>query len=328
MWTELSPIISNVRLDNLRRRALCPRVAEPMKSAGRQRKPRARSSPGVHIHGCLLLTLLATAISGCNRSPSDQQVSVARLDRETTPLQVQHLHTELHHTTDNLAYEHTVSIELGKALLTTRVREIQGACQADKQFGCTLLDMSVHVSETMPNGSIRIRLAPAGVDSFIASASQNGKVTSRITHAEDLAEQVNDTERELALLTTHRDRLSRFMEDKSLKVDQLIAVSKELASAQTQIESANAVQANLHRRIDTNLLTLSLSIPETVAIAQRTPIRDAFSAFGAEFTEAISQVIRFVAVLIPWLILIVPGVILIRLFWRGLGRWLSRRDAK
>ncbi|MFL6603571.1 MAG: DUF4349 domain-containing protein [Steroidobacteraceae bacterium] len=246
---------------------------------------------------------------------------------ESVPRQAEQVQAGQHRTTDNLAYEHTVSIELGKALLPTRVREIQSACQTDKLYGCTLLDISVHTAEDIPQGTIRIRLAPSGVDAFIGLASQNGEVTARTTPAEDLAEQVTDTERELTLLTTHRDRLSEFMKDKSLKVDQLIAVSKELASAQTQIESAGTVRANLHRRIDTHLLTLNLSIPQQVAVAQRTPIRDAFSSFGSEFTEAIAQVIRFVAVLIPWSIVIVPGVILIRLFWRGIGRWLSRRDA-
>jgi hypothetical protein len=308
MRAESSPITSQSRLDNRRSPVAHQRVAGPMTSG----------------HFWLPLSLLALA--GCSHSSSEQH-AVAQLYTQSVSSQGEPVHAEQHRTTDSLAYEHTVSIELGKSLLPTRVREIQGACQTDQQFGCTLLDMSVHTAEDIPNGSIRIRLAPAGVDAFIGLASQNGTVTARITHAEDLAQQVNDTERELALLTTHRDRLSKFMADRSLKVDQLIAVSKELAAAQNQIESASTVQANLHRRIDTNLLTLNLSIPQKVAIAQRTPIRDAFSSFGSEFTEAIAQVIRFVAVLIPWLILIIPGVVLIRLFWRSIGRWLSRRDA-
>jgi hypothetical protein len=62
-------------------------------------------------------------------------------------------------------------------------------------------------------------------------ASKNGTVKDRLTHAEDLTEKVTDTEREVALLTTHRDRLSEFLKDKSLKVDQVITVSRELASA-------------------------------------------------------------------------------------------------
>jgi hypothetical protein len=308
MRTEWPRIISQVRRNNRHLPIISQYVAEPMTS------------------GPFWLLFSVLALAGCTRSSSDQH-SVAQLYKQSAPNQTELARAEQHRPSDNLAYEHTVSIELGKSLLPTRVREIQGACQTDEKFGCTLLDMSVQSAADVPNGTIRIRLAPTGVDGFISLASQNGKVTGRITHAEDLAQQVNDTERELTLLTTHRDRLAKFMEDKSLKIDQLIAVSKELSVAQTQIESASTVQANLHRRIDTNLLTLNLSIPQEVAIAQRTPIRDAFSSFGSEFTEAIAQVIRFVAVLIPWLIVIIPGVALIRLFWRGIGRWLSRRDA-
>jgi hypothetical protein len=84
----------------------------------------------------------------------------------------------------------------------------------------------------------------------------------------------------------------------------------------------------LHRRIDTEVLTLNLSIPRQVAASQRTPIRDALNSFGTEFTDALAQVIRFVAALIPWLVIIVPGLVLVRLFWRMIGRWLARREAR
>jgi hypothetical protein len=319
MRTDHPHLTARIRPVNRYHSPPCRGVVESESSVNRRNRQQE------YVHVGLLLSLLTLA--GCTRSADEQQLHVARLSMEPVARQTEQVQAVQHRTTDNLAYEHTVSIELAKALLPTRVRDIQSACQTDKQFGCTLLDISVRTAEDIPQGSIRIRLAPSGVDTFIDLASQNGAVTARATHAEDLAEQVTDTERELTLLTTHRDRLSDFMKDKSLKVDQLIAVSKELASAQTQIESAGTARANLHRRIDTHLLTLNLSIPQQVAVAQRTPIRDAFSSFGSEFTEAIAQVIRFVAVLIPWLIVIAPGVILIRVFWRGIGRWLSRRDA-
>jgi len=116
------------------------------------------------------------------------------------------------------------------------------------------------------------------------------------------------------------------MKDKSLKVDQLITVSRELATVQTQLEAAATTRANLHRRIDTELLTFNLSVPTMATSVQPTPIRDALRSFAADFTEAIAQVIRFVAAVIPWLVVIVPGIILLRLFWRAVGRWLARRE--
>jgi hypothetical protein len=149
---------------------------------------------------------------------------------------------------------------------------------------------------------------------------------SPATHAEDLAQPVADNERQLSMLTTHRDRLMQFVNDRSLKVDQLITVSKELASVQSQIETVSSDQANLRRRIDTELLNLRLSVPSIAIAAAHTPVADAVQSFRTDFTEAVAQVIRFVAALIPWLVVIIPGLILLRMFWRAVGRWLMRRE--
>jgi hypothetical protein len=278
-----------------------------------------------HRKHLVWLCIAFVGLPGCDRETHTPSVAMAL---ETAPLRATLAKSTEHYKAGNLAYEHTVSVELGKALLPTRMQEIQTACVTDKQFDCKLLDISVRTAEDVPSGSIRMRLAPDGVEAFISIASKDAAVTSRITHAEDLTEQVTDTERELSQLTTHRDRLAEFMKDKSLKVDQVIAVSRELSSVQTQIEATSAARLNLHRRIDTEVLTLNLSIPRQVAASQRTPIRDALNSFGTEFTDALAQVIRFVAALIPWLVIIVPGLVLVQLFWRMIGRWLARREAR
>jgi hypothetical protein len=128
--------------------------------------------------------------------------------------------------------------------------------------GCTLLDFSERTDQSVPSASIRMRLAPASVTPLVAVASKDALVASRSTHAEDLAEPIADTERELALLTTHRDRLAEFMKSKDLKVEQLLLVSRELSSAQTQIDSLNSQRANLQRRVATQVLTINLSLPD------------------------------------------------------------------
>ena len=160
---------------------------------------------------------------------------------------------------------------------------------------------------------------------MITLASREGHITSRNTHAEDLAEPVQDTDRELAQLSAQRERLTEFVNRKGLPIEQLISVSRELASVQVQIDTANTRKANLHRRIDTELLTLNLSPPGEALAAEQTPILDALHSFGSDFKEAVAQVIRFVAVLVPWLVIIVPGLLLIRLLWRWKFR-MSRPD--
>jgi Domain of unknown function (DUF4349) len=102
-------------------------------------------------------------------------------------------------------------------------------------------------------------------------------------------------------------------------------VSKGQATVQTQIDAAATTRANLHRRIDTDLLTLKLNVPYETLAAQRTPVSDAVKSFAIDFNDAIAQVIRFIAALIPWLLVIVPGLILVRLLWHVIGRWLARQ---
>jgi Domain of unknown function (DUF4349) len=274
-------------------------------------------------HRTVWIMLSVLALAACSREPSRKvsaTLSFATVSPQTAA------GAEQRPKEKNLAYEHTVSIALDRAKLGNRMREIQVACASDKEFGCTLLDVSQRSDVDFPSGTIRMRLAPAGVEVFTASASKNGTVTDSLTHAEDLTEKVTDTEREVTLLTTHRDRLSAFLKDKSLKVDQVIAVSKELASVQTELETAATTRANLSRRIDTELLTLKLSVPVDIMSIEPTPIQAAMSSFAANFTDAIAQVIRFIAAVIPWLVVIVPGIILVRLFWRAIGRWLARRE--
>lgn len=217
---------------------------------------------------------------------------------------------------DALAYEHSVAVEVTRELLNQRLEEIQTACRTDAASGCTLLDVSVSSHELVPSGSVRMRLAPAGVDSMIATAAKDGKITSRTTHAEDLAEPVADTERQLALLTTHRERLDELMKNRTLSVDQLITVSRELASVQTQIEQFSTTRANLRRRIDTELLTINLSVPSHEFYAQQSPVMDALRSFGSDAQRAFAGVIRFIAVILPWLIVLVPGTLALRWWWR------------
>jgi hypothetical protein len=229
---------------------------------------------------------------------------------------------------NTLAYEHTISIELSKELVSARLRELEAACVADRASDCTMLQMEMRASDDVPSGFIRMRLARRGVEPIIELAGKDGEIQARSTQAEDLAQPIADTERQLALLTLHRDRMTELMKSKDIKIDQLIALSKELATVQTQIDSYGTERANLRRRVATELLTVNLQPPGRDYAVQETPVMDSLRLFGSMFREAIGQVITFVAFVVPWLVIIIPGLILLRLFWRWIGRWMSRRERR
>jgi hypothetical protein len=279
------------------------------------------AKPGIR---CFMVLCVLAGLPGCNKevagvgsagpNASPQMVTMAGMATTAqSPAAV-----------DTLAYEHTVSIEMTAELLPTRLREVEAACNADRASGCTILDVSLNSRQDLPTGSIRMRLAPTGVEPIIALASKDSTVTGRNTRAEDLAETVADTERQLALLSLHRERLTEFMKSKELKFEQLITVSKELATVQSQIDSLSTQRANLRRRIDTDLLTINLSLPTHAYAAKGSPVTDALRYFGSDFREAVGMVIRFLAVLLPWLVILLPGLFLLRLFWRWIGRKIAR----
>jgi len=229
---------------------------------------------------------------------------------------------------DTLAYEHSVSIELDRKVVPARLREIEAACTSGKPVECTVLEVNLQRQDDIFTGMIRMRIAPQGVDPTIEAASQGGAVSSRFTRAEDLAQPIADTQRKLALMTTHRDRLVDIMKSKDLKIEQLITVSKELATVQTEIDAASTQQAQLRRRVDTDLLTINLSPTRAEYFSQQTPIRDALRLFGSNFREAVSHVISFIAIVLPWPVIVLPGLYLLRAFWSWIGRTLARRQQR
>lgn len=262
-------------------------------------------------------------LSGCSKEMSSLSDSASEAPRAMAALAPP---AEGGRQVGTLAYEHTISIEMSREILPQRMRELEAACNADRASNCTVLNVSSRSNQDLPSGSITMRLAPGGLEPIIALASKDGEVTSRNTSAEDLAQPVADTDRQVALMTLHRDRLTEFMKSQDIKIEQLITVSKELATVQSQLDSLNTQKANLRRRIDTDLLTIDLSVPRQDYMSEQSPVKDALRSFGSDFREAVGMVIRFFAVLIPWLVIILPGLFLLRLFWQWIGRKLARRQ--
>lgn len=269
----------------------------------------------------LIVICVCSALSGCSEREARMMAMQAPMEMAGMAVAAAPPAQPVRGAT--LAYEHNLSVEMDKELLPTRLREVEAACNADRASGCTVLEVALSSDQDLPSGNIRMRLAPAGVEPLITLASKDVEVTGRNTRAEDLAEPVADTERQLALMTLHRDRLTEFMKNKDIKIEQLITVSKELATVQAQIDSLGTQRANLRRRIDTDLLTINLSLPKRAYVSDPAPVSDALRYFGNDFREAVAMVIRFVAVLLPWLVIVLPGLFLLRLFWRWIGRKFS-----
>lgn len=208
-----------------------------------------------------------------------------------------------------LAYEHEIAIELAADAIPARLAEAQAGCSTQKFGDCSVLKVQQQGGE-YPTAGLTVRIAPAGVEPLIALASRNAHVGSRSTRAEDLAQVVQDTAQQQARLQGERARLLEFQQRRDLAVADMIALSKQLAQVEAQLQVNEREAAQHARRLDTNLLTLNFHPPG--GESGRNEIAQAFRDFGRTLSMGTAWTIRALAFLIPLGVVLVGLVMLIR----------------
>lgn len=195
-----------------------------------------------------------------------------------------------------LAYEHEVQIEIRADEMAPRLQALQADCQQAKFGACTVLGVSQSGGD-YPRASLKVRIAPAGVEPMIRSAGEGAKIGSRSTHAEDLAEVVADNRLQRSRLQKEHARLTEFQRRKDISVSDMIALSRQLSEIEAQAEGAERAGAQQQRRIDTQLLTVELATPG--GQQGRNEIAQSVRDFGAILATSIAWLIRATAALLP-----------------------------
>jgi hypothetical protein len=211
-----------------------------------------------------------------------------------------------------LAYEHSFEIELAEEAIPARLAAAQASCLGQKLGDCAVLGIEQSGGD-YPHASLTVRIAPSGVEPLVALAAEGGDVASRSTRAEDLAQVVHDNEAQRARLEKELARLDAFAGRKDIAVADLIALTKQIADSETQLEAAKREAAQQRRRIDTNLVTLTWRRPGVDAATSA--ISDALDEFGETFAVGVALVIYAVAYLIPVALALAVPIAGIR-WWR------------
>lgn len=196
----------------------------------------------------------------------------------------------------SLAYETDISIQMAGKDIPARVAAVQSACFSQAVGDCAVLDVKQQGGDN-PFASIKVRVAPEGVEKLIGSASQGGEITSRATSAEDLAQAVADNDLRRARLENEHKRLLEFQDKPNVKLDEMLRLSERMAEVEAQLDVAQQSQAQMKRRIDTNLLTLRFS--PTGVEEGGSEIGDAFRDSGSILAGVTAGLIRAAAALIP-----------------------------
>lgn len=260
----------------------------------------------------LLAGLLLAGLAACSNAPESSMAGGA------APAAMMAL-PEAAHDKDAqegalLAYEHHAEIRIAAADIVPRMQAAQAACNEARFGQCVVLDVR-QTGGDFPSATLGMRMAPAAVEPMIALASAGAELGSRSTQAEDLAVVVRDNDQVRARLRKELERLQQFQQRGDLAVADMIALSKQIAETEAQLEAADQEAAQHRRRIDTQRLTLEFQPP--AGQAGRSEIGQALRDFGAILSAGAAWTIRALAFLIPVAVLVVLLVLLVR--------WLRRR---
>lgn len=215
-----------------------------------------------------------------------------------------------------LAYEHDAEVAIAADQIPQRLQAARTACEGGKFGACVVLSVQQSGGD-QPGAMLGMRIAPAGVEPMIALASAGATLGSRNTRAEDLAVVVRDNGTVQDRLRKELARLQEFQQRRDLAVADMIALSKQLAETEAQLQAAEQEGAQHRRRIDTQLLTLNFRPPG--GQSGRNEIAQALRDFGSTLSMGAAWTIRAAAFLIPLLLVLV-------LLVAGVRRWRRRRS--
>lgn len=184
------------------------------------------------------------------------------------------------------------------------------------QCEVTSSTITTKTSDSEPTGTVAMRVVPEDLSKLIAEVETLGQVSQHTTEREDKTSDVVDADARIKNLTTFRDSLRAMLAKPSVTVKDLIDIQQELTDTQSQLDTATAMRkvlANETEKIAVDV-TFAAELPgrSTGAFAA---IWEALLNSEADLADSTTTLIAVIVSVIPWLIVIVPGV------WLGIRGW-------
>jgi len=234
-----------------------------------------------------------------------------------------------------LAYRYDMALELPAAVLADTQAAHAEACMAAGPQRCQVISASVNNPDTpRPSAFLSLRAAPDWLAEFRAlleseAEAAGGSVISASTQVEDLTARIVDSEARLAAQTTLRDRLLTLLETRDGDLADLLAVERQLAQVQADLDARASVLAALRQRVDTSILDLRYQPTRQIVEPDAfDPIGEALKEMGDVFARSVAAIILFIAGVLPWLVIILPVLwLIVRTITRAIrGRKAAKRS--
>lgn len=223
-----------------------------------------------------------------------------------------------------LAYEHSVLLEVPEAGLAERMAALREACTAQRHGDCSLLRFEETSRGGGRGGLVVARMAPDAVAPWLAQAGDGGRTVSSSTHAEDLADSVRDLDRQRRRIEAQQARLDELETRGPLSASDLIAVATERARLDTELAGLAQADANVTRRLETNLVSVRFQTDGEGAFAR---LGEAFVDLDEVFVDGLIEALEIGVAGLPFVLLAFPLALLWRWGWRRATGAVKRERA-
>ncbi|MBI1233808.1 MAG: DUF4349 domain-containing protein [Alphaproteobacteria bacterium] len=234
-----------------------------------------------------------------------------------------------------LAYRYAYGLRAPAEAVRPLVQQHQQACEAAGPSLCQIVNSNVtEAGSDRVSARLVIRAEPGWLTTFregLEADAENagGEVTSSSQSAEDLTRPILDTQARLDAQIQLRERLTGLLDRQGANIEELIRVERELARVNGDIESATAQLRAMRARVSMSIADLNYQ-SEIRPISQSTvnPVGEAIRDFAGIVLGGLAVMIRLIAGILPWLILIVPAVWLLARWRRGVNGRKAAEKAK
>jgi hypothetical protein len=254
----------------------------------------------------ILTCLFLLSIISCSSESSDDAASFS-VQKEAA------VEAEQRKRTGYLAYEHRITIDLPKGDIEKVFEEIISFCADDTINKCTMLHSSLNTGD-YSSSNIQVRILPNGVVPLLGLASKQGDVSNKSTDVEDLQDTIVNGKKRLEMLGQYQSRLIELEKKSSSSIESLIKIAEELSQVQSNIEYAEGKKAKLLQRTQMDIVHISLHARSYISFWG--PISDSLADFGENLSEGISQAIIAIAYLLPWVVIGIFLLYVLRIVWR------------
>ena len=194
---------------------------------------------------------------------------------------------------------------------------IERARQLALSLGGSIGNVSMHTGEHQVRGaSVELKVPAARFDEAMTGLSPLGKVEQSNATAQDVGEEFVDISARVANAKRLEQRLINLLATRTGRLEDVLAVERELARVREEIERYEGRLRFLATRVATSAIVASLheKAPLVAANPGTNVIAEAFRDMWRNF-------VRFIAAVIESLGLLIPLAAMGWLVWRSTRRW-------